>query len=838
MSNHELIIGDFSSGKTTSAIESALQAVKKNGAGSLLFVAPTERAYWKLLSIFSEHLDSIGGYTRLSEILQTPRRIIETATAQTIPLSDYDDESISESAIKKVAKFYAPIKKIIVDDAEDLSEKEVLLLNAFGEGVKIELYANSALLNTAPIASLVNSKDLKKQVLDATFSAPKSSATSRVFTSFLDQISYISNCVLRAKLHNYASFSDTAIIAYNRSSLKLASYLLNANNIPTSMRTFSGTISIIDNLITKRIIEVVKMGDEMELFQLNDNENALHNAIYKIASDCNEIDKWQDAVINPAISTSEKRIYSENIDIIMGFLDYVKDWEAIYRAKHIKQKLIDEDEMLREFMHFATAPETSTFTARSRERRTDSLALLTAKSAKGSHFETVFAININDSEWDNESGDVKNRALFDMLTSRALKNLHVLALNNGETLPSKYYDEFDTPDYTAKDGEFYKNTAKPAEFSAINPYSLRAHAINLRNRAVLHGKNADVVKEFQMIDALSAKIGEFEICDTKNWVGVIEQAGETSIYGNKDQVRLSPSKVETFIKCGLKYALESVGGNIGDTYASKFGTMMHKVAERAALEGKEQYPGSIRAIFEEEYAKTAFQTSIDQHIAKFQGINATESLIGYFKSNKTKVLVYNGDEQVELSLSYVNDKMLFTLSGKVDRIETNGDELVIVDFKTGKEPSRKKAVFITQLAVYKYMLANIPNLFDNRFKTQQSSAKLVFLNKKVTKSGDKIIRVDEDGEPILPKNYEQIEVVPLDKLNENVAVSSYCDLLLTDAEIQAREVNVLDLIVRILCDARVELSSDKLRVSENDDCKYCQMKIMCPIFTESKQVIG
>jgi hypothetical protein len=100
------------------------------------------------------------------------------------------------------------------------------------------------------------------------------------------------------------------------------------------------------------------------------------------------------------------------------------------------------------------------------------------------------------------------------------------------------------------------------------------------------------------------------------------------------------------------------------------------------------------------------------------------------------------------------------------------------------------------------------------------------------------MRFDEDGEPRPPKAYEQEKTVPLDKLSESTEISAYTEFLLTDDEIQAGEVDVLDLTGRILSEARIELSSSKIRVSENDDCKYCQAKIICPIFSEGKQVIA
>ena len=69
--------------------------------------------------------------------------------------------------------------------------------------------------------------------------------------------------------------------------------------------------------------------------------------------------------------------------------------------------------------------------------------------------------------------------------------------------------------------------------------------------------------------------------DPDSWWGLAPLSDERSVRDDDDDVRVSPSKVEMFTRCELRWFLENVGGTEATSTQQNVGTLVHAVAESA-----------------------------------------------------------------------------------------------------------------------------------------------------------------------------------------------------------------------------------------------------------------
>ncbi len=184
------------------------------------------------------------------------------------------------------------------------------------------------------------------------------------------------------------------------------------------------------------------------------------------------------------------------------------------------------------------------------------------------------------------------------------------------------------------------------------------------------------------------------------------------------EVRVSPSQVEKFTKCGLRWLLEAAVGAQAPGAAQAFGIVIHAAAALAA-EGADDDEVAKRVDelwqhldFGSRWYTAKQRTNAEAMVAKF---------LAWHRSNPRQLIA------VEQRLSVRMGEV--TITGQVDRLERDADgSAVVVDLKTGSgKPAEADLDRNPQLGVYQ--LAVLLGAFEQLGLSEPGGAELVQVGK-------------------------------------------------------------------------------------------------------------
>jgi RecB family exonuclease len=171
--------------------------------------------------------------------------------------------------------------------------------------------------------------------------------------------------------------------------------------------------------------------------------------------------------------------------------------------------------------------------------------------------------------------------------------------------------------------------------------------------------------------------------DPGSWWGLTAISDDAPVYGPGDVVHVSPSRVEAFTRCELRWFLEHVGGTATNTTSQSVGTLVHEVAatavdplERVSVERTEE---ALLARLESILPGVDLGRgwAADKERAKARGM--LRRLARWLAGNEREVLATELSFRAEVGRALV--------VGQVDRIERDDEgRAVVVDLKTGASP--------------------------------------------------------------------------------------------------------------------------------------------------------
>ena len=363
------------------------------------------------------------------------------------------------------------------------------------------------------------------------------------------------------------------------------------------------------------------------------------------------------------------------------------------------------------------------------------------------------------------------RRLLKVAISRAKAALVVTAYSKeDDSEPSQYFEEI----YESVHGI----SSIEAEVLDL-PRSLTPQALVSTLRQNLEGSD---VFSARLLRTLAAK--EIQSAKVENWLGGLSLSTTEPILPPDAEVSVSPSNLQSFSECGLKWFIEKSGGRDGDSTAQLLGIAIHSLA--AMLKGE---PGLT---FEE--LSTRLENGwqlIDGNkgwVRDYQFKLALEKLEKFYKwhsTNKSNRTLF----AVEAEFKKVIGRALF--NGSVDRVEVDNEGRVyIVDLKTGApDISKKKAEDHKQLAGYQ--LAVYEEAFTGESPGNQSAgAELLFLG------------TDSKSAAAKPQTVKDHETIKAEVIAAADAMSAY-----------------------------------EFTATVNDRCRMCAVKGLCPIQPQGRTVI-
>ena len=354
-------------------------------------------------------------------------------------------------------------------------------------------------------------------------------------------------------------------------------------------------------------------------------------------------------------------------------------------------------------------------------QRPDVVELLTPFSAKGRQWKLVVVAGVQEGIWPNlrirgsllgserlaerdrnpdlaaielelvakAAVSVDELRLFYASISRASQDLIITAVDREEDQPSTYFDlayEFCNPDVPI---ESKRNVLK-----ADNLLST-AHVVSKLRAELIKSGSKSAAANLKSLAA--AGIAGAAPAD---WYGIKAISSSAPAIPESEDVRISPSGVEKFDECQLRWFLETHGGQDGNTTAQLIGTVIHKFAELAES-GETNLDSQIELL-------TSNWKLVDPETGWISRTSMGRAVLMLKRFYKYRESMAGKREFTEAEASYKFNIGRAFISCKIDRIETTVDsKLYVVDFKTGKN-----AIYVddaktdAQMQIYQYAVGN------------------------------------------------------------------------------------------------------------------------------------
>jgi superfamily I DNA/RNA helicase/RecB family exonuclease len=198
----------------------------------------------------------------------------------------------------------------------------------------------------------------------------------------------------------------------------------------------------------------------------------------------------------------------------------------------------------------------------------------------------------------------------------------------------------------------------------------------------------------------------------RQWYALTELSGPGPVFDSG--VRLSPSQVESFTKCGLRWLLESAAGVNSPSVLRHFGIVIHAAAALAA-EGAAD--GDISKRIDEIWHHLDFGSPWYAAKQRDQAERMVRRFLDWHAGNPRQLVAV--EEELRVRVGDVE------ITGRVDRLERDADgTAVVVDLKTGSSKPRDDELDRNpQLGVYQ--LAVLLGAFEELGLAEPGGAELV-----------------------------------------------------------------------------------------------------------------
>jgi len=384
-----------------------------------------------------------------------------------------------------------------------------------------------------------------------------------------------------------------------------------------------------------------------------------------------------------------------------------------------------------------------------RAPRADGVAVLTAHKAKGLEWDLVVVAGVQEGTWPDlrqrgsllgmeelvdvvagrEDGTVgaaaaaaasarllaEERRLFYVAVTRARRALVVTAVGADDTeqRPSRFLAEL------AGDEVEIEHVAGTGR----RWLSLPALTADLRRSA------ADQTLPGHVRQAAAAQLARLASAGVRGahprqWYALTELTAAGEPISGRSQI--SPSQVETFTKCGLRWLLETAVGAGTSGPAQHLGVVIHAAAALAA-EGADD--GEVAKRLDELWQHLDFGSSWYNARQRAQADQMVTKFLEWHRRNPRELVAV--EHKVQVSLGDI------TITGQVDRLERDDDgAAIVVDLKTGTRPSDGDLDRNPQLGVYQ--LAVLLGAFEQLGLVEPGGAELVHVGKAALKASVRI----------------------------------------------------------------------------------------------------
>jgi superfamily I DNA/RNA helicase/RecB family exonuclease len=256
----------------------------------------------------------------------------------------------------------------------------------------------------------------------------------------------------------------------------------------------------------------------------------------------------------------------------------------------------------------------------------------------------------------------EERRLFYVAVTRARRQLVVTAVDGEDgDQPSRFLDELDP-----------RPEAEPRPLTPV-PRTLTLAGLVAELRGVLLDPGAPEPRR-RAAAAQLAELAEARVpgADPLHWWGLLPLSDDRPLRAPDEDVKVSPSKVEQFSRCALRWMLEGAGGAGPSSTSQGIGTLVHDVAATVT----EPDLARLRAELDAGWASLDLDSAWYAAKQRERAMEMVRKLVDWLKGNPRRLVAVEREFQVKVGRAW--------LRGRVDRLEADpAGRLVVVDLKTG-----------------------------------------------------------------------------------------------------------------------------------------------------------
>jgi superfamily I DNA/RNA helicase/RecB family exonuclease len=409
------------------------------------------------------------------------------------------------------------------------------------------------------------------------------------------------------------------------------------------------------------------------------------------------------------------------------------------------------------FLDSLSGQEIAGDTLAERAPRQDAVRILTAHRSKGLEWDVVAVAGVQEGSWPDlrmrgsllgagELADpgpddgsraatvmagllAEERRLFYVAVTRARKRLIVTASGeDSDERPSRFLAELAGEEIEIErvGGQRHRWLSLPALTA-----ELRRTAADTSRPAALRRAAAAQLARLAAAGVRGAHPDRWYALTTLSSAEPVAAPGET--------LRLSPSQVESFTRCGLRWLLESAAGRVGPEAVRQLGTVVHAAAVLAASgAADDEISGRIDEMWHHLDFGSAWYGAKQRALAG----QMVRKFLDWQAANPRELVA------VEEPLQFQVGQVL--IKGRVDRLERElGGSGVVVDLKTGSSAVAEQDLGRhPQLGVYQ--LAMLLGAFEKFGVTAPGGAELVQVGKGGLAGRARVQRqrpLDSDADP-------------------------------------------------------------------------------------------
>jgi superfamily I DNA/RNA helicase/RecB family exonuclease len=284
--------------------------------------------------------------------------------------------------------------------------------------------------------------------------------------------------------------------------------------------------------------------------------------------------------------------------------------------------------------------------------------------------------------------------LFHVAVSRASELLVVTAARDDDQQPSDLLDLVDpVPGVSFDDEEQRPLTPVP------RPLSLPGLVARLRQAVTDPSASTDPDRAAEAAAAATclAQLAEAGVrgADPADWYGLAPLTDEGALR-LPGPVRVSPSRVEEFERCSLRWLLTSAGGRSASSVAQGLGNLVHEIA--ADLPDADA--DALTSELHRRWARLGLGTGWAADTERKRLEQMIGKLGAYLAAERATWALVDAEQDFAAEVDTPDGQVL--LSGRVDRLERDpAGRLRVVDLKTGKSaPTGSDVLQHGQLGVY------------------------------------------------------------------------------------------------------------------------------------------